>query len=282
MALDDILLHIDSYPDPTPDTAVEEAVALAAKLGGRISAQAYAVQIPLHSNAIADRLVGLSGLAREEEGRSLAAAQASLAHFATVAGQAGIYKDSHLLRSDLYDLDSAAARQGRTRDLIIVPIGPALDGSRGVAEAAIFHSGRPVIVFQAGKAGSPGEVPGIVTVAWDGSRAAARALADALPILARAEDVRILTVLGDKPTTGVGEGAEAARHLAAHGIAATVEEIEAGGRGVGAVLEDYAQRHRPDLLVMGAFGHSRLREFILGGATQHLLHAPPVPILLSH
>lgn len=282
MALDDILLHIDSYPDPTPDAAIDEAVAIAAKLGGRISAQAYAVQIPLHSNAIADRLVGLSGLAREEEGRSLAAAQASLAHFAAMAAKAGVYKDSHLLRSDLYDIDSAAARQARTRDLTIVPFSPAMDGQRGLAEAAIFHSGRPVVVFETGKAGPPGEVPAVACVAWDGSRAAARALADALPILARTDDVRIVTILGDKPTAGVGEGAEAARHLAAHGIAATVEEIEAGGRGVGAVLEDYANRHRPDLLVMGAFGHSRLREFILGGATQHLLHAPPVPILFSH
>lgn len=282
MALEDILLNIDSYPDPTPDAAIEEAVGLAAKLGGRISAQAFAVRIPLHSNALADRLVGLSGLARDEEARSLAAAQAGLAHFATVAARADVYKDSHLLRCDLYDLDAAASKQARTRDLLIVPVGPPAGGQIGLAEAAIFHAGRPVIVFQAGKAGPPGEVPALVTVAWDGSRAAARALADALPVLARAQDVRILTILNDKPGTGVGEGAEAARHLAAHGIAATVEEVEAEGRGVGAVLEDHAARHGPDLLVMGGFGHSRLREFVLGGATQYLLHAPPVPILFSH
>lgn len=282
MALNDILLHIDTYPDPTPEAAIEEAVALAAKLGGRVSAQAFAVQIPLRSNALADRLVGLSGLARDEEARSLAAAQAGLAHFATVAARADVYKDSHLLRCDLYDLDATASKQARTRDLFIVPIGPATGGQIGLAEAAIFHAGRPVIVFQPGKAGPPGKVPAIVTVAWDGSRAAARALADALPILARAEDVRILTILNDKPGTGVGEGAEAARHLAAHGIAAKVEEADAEGRGVGSVLEDYVGRLAPDLLVMGGYGHSRLREFILGGATQYLLHAPPVPILFSH
>lgn len=282
MALNDILLHIDSYPDPTADAAIEEAVALAVKLGGRISAQASAVHIPLRRNALADRLVGLSGVAREEEGRSLAAAQAALAHFASVAAKADVLKDSQLLRCDLYDLDQAAAVRARTRDLTIVPVSGPLDGQRSVAEAAIFQSGRPVIVFQTGKAGAPAGELGTVTIAWDGGRAGARALADALPILARAREVRILTILNDKPATGLGQGAEAARHLAAHGISATVEEIDAEGRGVGAVIEDYAARVGPDLLVMGAYGHSRLREFVLGGATAYLLHAPPVPILLSH
>lgn len=282
MALTDILLHIDSYPDPTPDAAIEEAIALAGKLGGRVTAQALAIHIPLRRHAVADRLVNLSGMARDEEARSLAACQASLAHFATVAAEADLFKDSHLLHSDLYDLDTAVVRQARTRDLTIIPFGPPMDGQRGIAEAAIFGSGRPVLAFRAGKAGPPTGRLGLVAVAWDGGRAAARALADALPVLAMAGEVRLVTVLNEKSATGLGVGAEAARHLAAHGIAAKVEEIDAAGRRIGAVLDDYLAHARPDLLVMGAYGHSRLREFVLGGATEHMLFDPAVPVLLSH
>lgn len=282
MALNDILLHIDSYPDPTPNAAIEEAVALAAKLGGRVTAKAFAVHIPLRRNAVADRLVGLSGMARDEEARSLAACKASLDHFATVASAADVFKDTSLLHSDLYDLDAAVAVQARTHDLTIVPMGSPLDGQRSIAEAAIFGSGRPVLAFRTGKAGSAGPDLGTVVVAWDGGRAAARALGDALPVLSRAREVRILTILNEKPTAGVGLGAEAARHLAAHGISAKVEELDADGRKISAVLDDYLARTQPDLLVMGAYGHSRLREFVLGGATEHVLFEPPVPVLLSH
>ncbi|MDQ0463635.1 nucleotide-binding universal stress UspA family protein [Caulobacter ginsengisoli] len=282
MALNDILLHIDSYPDPTPNAAIDEAVALAAKLGGRVTAQAFAIQIPLRRNAVADRLVGLSGLAREEEARSLAACQTSLAHFATVASEADVFKDTRLPSSDLYDLDAAVAVQARTHDLTIVPFGSPMDGQRSIAEAAIFGSGRPVLAFRTGKCGSATSELGVVVIAWDGSRAAARALADALPVLARAREVRILTILNDKPAAGVGLGAEAARHLAAHGVSAKVEEVDAKGRKIGAVLDDYLASAKPDLLVMGAYGHSRLREFVLGGATEHMLFDPPVPVLLSH
>ena len=97
-----------------------------------------------------------------------------------------------------------------------------------------------------------------------------------------AKTVRVVTVTEEKPIGTRGSGAELARHLALHGIE-VISDIElAAGRPVGRVLEDYATARRLDLLVMGGYGHSRMREFILGGATKSILANPPLLVLLSH
>ena len=119
-------------------------------------------------------------------------------------------------------------------------------------------------------------------MAWDFSRAAARAVADALPILELAKKVRIVTVTREKALDSKRSPEELAKNLARHGIDVVVDEVDSGGNPIGSVLESYIVSHKADLLVMGAFGHSRLREFVLGGATQSLLSKPPLPILFSH
>ena len=107
-------------------------------------------------------------------------------------------------------------------------------------------------------------------------------MADALPVLGKAREVRILTVINEKPAARAGLGQDVQRHLEAHGVSAAVDEVDAGGRRIGQVFEDYLAGRDADLFVMGAYGRSRAREFILGGATEHMLHDPRVPLLLSH
>ena len=124
--------------------------------------------------------------------------------------------------------------------------------------------------------------PSSVMLAWDGSRAAARAMGDALPLMVNAREVRILTVTNEKPDASSGLGKDAARHLKAHGVNVVIDEINAAGRHIGQVLQDHAIKCQSDLLVMGAYGRSRMREFILGGATEHMLREPNVPLFLSH
>ncbi|NGX97210.1 MAG: universal stress protein, partial [Candidatus Afipia apatlaquensis] len=119
-------------------------------------------------------------------------------------------------------------------------------------------------------------------VAWDFSRPAARAVADALPILERAKIVRVVTITEEKTIDTKRSSAELAKHFACHGIESVLEEEEAAGRTIGQALEDYATAHDIDLLVMGAYGHSRMRDFILGGATKSIVANPPLPVLLSH
>jgi nucleotide-binding universal stress UspA family protein len=103
-----------------------------------------------------------------------------------------------------------------------------------------------------------------------------------MPLLRRAKQVRFFTVIDDKAIKDAGLGETLAKHLARHGVEATMEDIRSGGRPIGRVFEDYAAEHKADLLVMGAYGHSRMREFILGGATDNMLTRPPSWVLMSH
>jgi len=121
-----------------------------------------------------------------------------------------------------------------------------------------------------------------VIVAWDKNRAAARAIADAIPILQSAKQVRVLTVTGEKPMESRHPGAELKRHVALHGIECIVDEVNAEGRSIGNVFELHVAAHQAQLLVMDAYGHSRLQEFVLGGATRSMLSKPPTALFLSH
>ncbi|MGZ5987234.1 MAG: universal stress protein, partial [Caulobacteraceae bacterium] len=102
MALDDILLCIDSYPEATPNAAIDEAVGFVAAVGGTLSALAAQVTIPVKSNRVADYLIHLCDMAREQEAASAAACQAGLQHFKTTAEAAGVLGQSLLQKADLY------------------------------------------------------------------------------------------------------------------------------------------------------------------------------------
>ena len=103
-----------------------------------------------------------------------------------------------------------------------------------------------------------------------------------MPILELAKKVHIVTVVNEKALDTRRSGEEMAKNLARHGIDAVLDEVDAKGRPIGEVLESFTSSQGADLLVMGAYGHSRWREFVLGGATRSLLSKPPLPILLSH
>lgn len=146
----------------------------------------------------------------------------------------------------------------------------------------IFGSGRPTIVLpEVSKRGDPLSFD-VVGVAWDFSRPAARAVADALPILQLAKIVRLVTITEEKTINTRRSGIELAKHLACHGIEVVLDEEDAAGRTIGQALEGYVTAREIDLLVMGAYGHSRMRDFILGGATKTIIANPPLPVLLSH
>lgn len=151
-----------------------------------------------------------------------------------------------------------------------------------LVDGALFDSGRPALVVPASGAGETiGARP---LLAWDGGPQAARAAADALPFLTAASHVRICVAStyfgmarhGDEP------GADVARWLAGHGAKVAVEVIEPGERSIAATLADAASRDGCDMIVMGGFGHSRLRESLFGGVTSDLIDSPPLPLFVSH
>jgi len=100
--------------------------------------------------------------------------------------------------------------------------------------------------------------------------------------LERAKNIRVLTVLAEKDLSSESPAAELAKYLNRRGIAAAPDCIDAAGRRIGEILKSYLTSHRADLLVMGAYGHSRLTEFILGGATRSMIADPTLPIVFSH
>jgi nucleotide-binding universal stress UspA family protein len=170
----------------------------------------------------------------------------------------------------------------RLRDLSIFPINPQAEGQRALVEALIFESGRPVLLLPENATRQLPSSLDTVAVGWDHSRPAARAVADALPMLRTAKRVLVVTVADEKHLHRPDSGVELCKHLARHGVEVTFDRVQAKGRPIGDVLEAYASGHNVDLMVMGGFGHSRLREFVLGGATRSVLARPFTWTLMSH
>lgn len=278
----DLLLHLDSYPEPTPLSAIDQAVQFASLLGARLTALTVQVQIRPPKNALANALIGLSAMATEEQAKSARNCKDTTIHFEAQAKALDVFEGIKVAQADLPLVGDCVAAHAKTRDACIVPMADELDGQRGVAENVIFASARPVILFRPGVTDLPKRSIGTVVLAWDNSRTAARAMADALPLLRHAATVRVLTVINEKPAATEGIGGDVARHQTLHGVNAELDEVDGGGRSIGATLDAYLDKSPSDLLVMGAYGKSRIREFILGGATAHVLAKMKTPLFLVH
>jgi nucleotide-binding universal stress UspA family protein len=233
------------------------------------------VQLPGHF--ISGATVGLPGIIAGESGKSRRNAQDLLAAFDAAAEKSGVSRESILQKCKTFEVPDMLVEYARLRDLTILPE----SNDQWFAEAVIFGSGKPTLVLPQRPRSRPFEL-GTVAVAWDFSRAAARAVSDAIPLLEKAKKVRVVTVLNEKHLDNKHSAEELSKHLSRHGIDVVLERVDAKGRRIGEVLEAYVASHAPDMLVMGAYGHSRLRELVLGGATKSLLSKPPLPILFSH
>jgi nucleotide-binding universal stress UspA family protein len=179
-----------------------------------------------------------------------------------------------------------AAVQARYADLIVLGQLDPDDAEAPVnsprPEDIALSGGRPILVVP--YVGSYHAIGQRVLVAWDASREATRAVNDAMPLLAAASAVTVLTVDPVSDRTGHGDipGADITLHLARHGVSASVEKTVSGGIGIGDLLLSRASDLDADLLVMGAYGHSRVRELMLGGATRTVLKTMTLPVLMSH
>ena len=277
MAIRDILVALTTYPDPTPVSVVEGAVSFATAVGSHIAAIACEVHVQVPGSFLSGSLVG--GLAKHEAHESLKNARALLAAFESTAEKAGVKHERILERSLTQQLPARLVEYARLRDLTIVSVPEPYD--QWYAEAIIFGSGRPTLVLPESPPFRPFELNTVV-VAWDFSRPAARAVADAVPILEKAKIVRIVTVTNEKVIDTKHSSEELAKNLSRHGIDVIVDQVDAAGRSIGDSLTREIASYNADLLVMGAYGHSRFREFVLGGATQSMLSKPLLPILFSH
>jgi nucleotide-binding universal stress UspA family protein len=149
-------------------------------------------------------------------------------------------------------------------------------------ERVTLASGRPILVVP--YAGRFENIGRRVVVGWNATREAARAVSDAMPLLAAADLVTVLTIDARERPRGHGElpGTDISLHLARHGVKVAIEQTVSADLTVGDVLLSRAADLGADLLVMGAYGHSRARELLLGGATRALLRSMTIPVLMSH
>jgi nucleotide-binding universal stress UspA family protein len=178
------------------------------------------------------------------------------------------------------DLEKAVAMYALHADLTIVER-PSNTTASVAFEAALFRSGRPVLLTPPQWRG--GAIGANVMVAWSAKRESARALADAAPFLKTARTVNVVAV--DASPAYVGDtfaGYDISAHLARHGLKVALRQIDSFGRTAEGALLDEARDLDVDLIVMGGYGHSRMREFMLGGVTRGLTQHAPVPLLLSH
>jgi len=277
MAFNDILVTLTSYPEPTPVSMVESAVSVAATLGAHITALSCEMHVQVPGHFISGSAVGLPGIIAGEVGKSRRNAQDLIAAFEAAAAKSGVSSESMLQKCKSFEVPNLLVEYARLRDLTIMPE----SHDRWYAEAVIFGSGRPTLILPQNPRSRPFGL-GTVAVAWDFSRAAARAVSDGLPLLEKAKKVRVVTVLNEKNLDNKHSAEELSKNLSRHGIDVVLDRVDARGRPIGEVLDAYVASHEVDLLVMGAYGHSRLREFVLGGATKSLLSKPPLPILFSH
>jgi nucleotide-binding universal stress UspA family protein len=173
------------------------------------------------------------------------------------------------------------ARHLRAADLGVLGLGDpdAPSDAQGFKlEDVVLQCGRPVLGLPI--INLPAETGRTVLVSWDGSRESSRALHDAMPLLLGAESVTVLTV---DPASLKGPVPEsAAAHLRRHGVKAVAKETASGDLEIGMAILSYAEYLHADLVVAGAYGHSRLSESLLGGVSRTLLHQMMVPVLMSH
>ena len=150
-----------------------------------------------------------------------------------------------------------------------------------VIEGALFSSGKPLLLVPEGS--QPTLKPKRVLVAWDSRVEASRAVRESLEMLAAAESVRLALVdpVEGDDYHGAEPGADAAAYLARHGVKVTVDRLPSSNHSVAEVLRRHAIDTSSELMVMGAYGHSRLRERIFGGVTRSILESPPLPILMA-
>ena len=276
--LKDILVHVDHAEQS--NAPLEAAVHLAE----RFNAHLGGVHVTSLYHYVAAHDVWVAGLWEACKDELRAAADSAQERFKSATARAGVLGEWHHVDGDPA---TTIIDYGRVVDLIVLgqPTENAPPITREIADKIPLAAGRPVLFVPGAWSGSLGKR---VLVAWNNSREAARAANDALPLLSGADQVIVMAV--DPPADDVaredGENdipsADITLHLARHGVEAEAARDTAAPQFVGERLLEQAERQRADLIVMGAYGHSRLKEIMLGGATRHMLMHAKVPVLMSH
>jgi nucleotide-binding universal stress UspA family protein len=271
-------IPLNTFPEAASDDAILATVSFAGALGCRVHVSTFAVDIPPVASPLGGFIINAEGMARVAEDRSRAECKRLQALVENTTGPGlGVSVTSH--RVVMGGAPSSAATEARYFDLSLVPWSAEAVATQDMAQSLVFGSGLPVILVPLTDA--TGTVDHIA-IAWDESRVAARALSDALRILPSGGKISVLTVQDEKALNGTGLAQTLAFALELRGYKANAVDLTLGGKSIAAALQDTALAEGAQLLAMGGFGHSRLRDFVLGGATKGVLGDLRLPVLLAH
>lgn len=261
------------------DAAGPYAISVAEAFGAHVAGVAFSYEPVIPPTIMGTIPASFVESQRDENDR---AANDARAKFDEAARRAGVSSESRTLSASLAGSADRFATIARRFDLAVV--GQAEPDRAApeelIVENALFSSGRPVLI-----------VPYIqkaeltldrVMVCWDASRNAARAIADAMPFLKRARVIDVVIVASERIKSDEIPGADIGQHLARHDLKVEVRRIVSPDTDVASTILSHAADTAADFIVMGGYGHSRLREFILGGATRGMLQAMTLPTLMSH
>ncbi|WOH53273.1 universal stress protein [Bradyrhizobium sp. sBnM-33] len=274
----DVLLITTPVYTNAPGQATNYACALARLVGAHVTAWITEIESDPATGMIEPDLMQVGDEVAEQLAKECVPRTVELVQDA--ASRAGVtctvvaQPPSSALREKLIDTAQA-------RDVVIFDVCRSLRHPRqGLVQAALFGSGRPIILVPGGAHTPAAER---VLVAWDGTRSAARALHDALPVLTHAREVVVTTVADDKERRVSESGDEVCRYLGRWGVRARFDLLQRGNRSVGDILLGHAAEIEAGLVVMGGFAHDMEREFLFGGATRNIFQsALQIPVLLSH
>ena len=275
MAIKDILVLLE--PGPAGQHVDEFALSLASKLGAHLTAAGVALQTIAPVSFMGDYPYELMAEATDEARQAAEIAFGKLKN----AAPSGVDVDYVPVEGFTAEAIDRVARLARHFDLTIVrQNAPEEDGfASQLAVGALFGSGRPCIILPYIHKG-PAKL-GKAMVAWDGGFVASRAVAGALPLLQQAGKVEVVTVARKNQDIYAVPGFDITRHLARHGIKAELKQLPPTD-DIAAILLSHAADTSPDFMVMGCYGHSRLRELVLGGTTRELLSSMTIPVVMAH
>lgn len=274
----DILVSLRSGEGP--DNAVDYAVSAAARLGAHLTGVAVSYEIdvpPVYTEAFSTDFIE----AQRAEGKRLA--DQAVARFGEATRSLEITGEVRTIDGTPGGAAEQIAIMARLYDLAVVSQADPdnLGSEEVIAEAVLFDSGRPVLLVPRNQS-RPFSAKRIM-VAWDGGRASARAVAEARPFLEHADFVEAVVVETGRSKPNALPGADLARHLSRHDKKVELRRlVPTGDEGIVDVLLKEVAARDIDLVVMGGYGHSRLREFVLGGVTRDMLDRMTVPLLLAH
>jgi nucleotide-binding universal stress UspA family protein len=271
----DLIVNLERAP--SRQHIVNYAISVSERFDAHVTGVAFAARSGVAAAAMGEVPADIIRMMVEEDKRM---AQDAIGGFETAARRSNISAEPHLVNGTLaVDRATTFARMTRRFDLSVIMQSDSDHVSNDdLIEAALFESGRPVIV-----------VPYIhrnginldrIVCCWDGSRTAARAVNDAIPLLKQAKSVELLRVT-DENSDDI-RGFDIANHLARHGLKVDLNVVPAAGIDIANRILSHAADVSADMLVMGGYGHSRLREFLLGGVTRGILGSMTVPTFMSH